>query len=43
MKKHIYNPAPPSAFAKEIKRRLQVPTYLAQVYADLHKGSIYGD
>ncbi|WP_257722121.1 hypothetical protein [Falsihalocynthiibacter arcticus] len=43
MKCHIYNPAPPSALAKEIKRRSRVGTALAQVKADLFTGAIYGD
>ena len=43
MTKRIHNPTPPSAFAKEIQRRFRVPAYVAQVYADLHKGAVYGD
>lgn len=43
MKKHIYNPAPPSALAKEIRRRARVATALAQVHADLFTGAVYGD
>lgn len=43
MKSHIYNPAPPSALAKEIRRRAQIATALAQVKADLFTGAIYGD
>ena len=43
MKQRIYNPARPSALAKEIRRRARVATALAQVHADLFTGAIYGD
>ncbi|MBB3996048.1 hypothetical protein GGR95_003714 [Sulfitobacter undariae] len=43
MKCHIYNPAPPNALAKEIRRRAQIATALAQLKADLFTGAIYGD
>lgn len=43
MNRRIYHPAPPSALAQQIKRRAQVPMYLAQHKADLMTGAIYGD
>jgi hypothetical protein len=43
MKQQIYKPAPPSALAKEIRRRARVATALAQVQAGLFTGAIYGD
>jgi hypothetical protein len=41
--KRIFNPNPPSALAKEIRRRARVSGHLAQTKADLFTGAVYGD